>query len=293
VAEITKYRDAWAASKQVSLAQVFQASAQVAREISRGGMELDRLMQQLGHSTSFSEFYAGVEKLAEVSRSISYNVHNLKLVCDLQTPPASVYTDHFVNQFFLMSTLRRTWWVEGPIFCTLAFEQGDRVLEIGCGTGYFTDIFFSPFAAEIIAIDIDSRAIETARRMHTAKNIRYEVMDARKELPAGHFDAVVWTPSITAYTPNELDIFMEKLHNSMSPNARLCGWTFLEADRAGPDILWHDMNSLAQRLKGYFKNVRVIEHVHPTIEPPRYVWPFYASNGRLPLDADWPHAVTL
>ena len=59
----------------------------------------------------------------------------------------------------------------------------------------------------------------------------------------------------------------------------------------GPKILWHDMKSLADRLKCYFKNVRAFERVHPTIQPPRHALFFYASDGPLPFDAEWPHGV--
>jgi SAM-dependent methyltransferase len=289
----TESRDAWAASKQATVSQVAQAAASVLQELSRGGIELDRLTQQLGQSKSFPELYAGIERLAEISRNIAYNAHNLKLFCDLQVPPASVYTDHYVNQFFLMSAMKRTWWVEGATFCTLAFRPTDRILEIGCGTGYFTEIFFSPFVSKITAIDIDPRAIETARRVHAAKNINYEVMDARQTLPEGPFEAVVWTPSIFAYRSEELDALMDRLRDAMSKGGLLCGWTFVEAERADPGVLWHDMNSLAQRLKRYFSNARVTEHAHPTIEPPRQVLVFYASDEVLPFDPEWRHGVRL
>ena len=289
----TEHRDAWADSKQAALSQVFQACANVIAEISRGGLELDRLVRELAQSASFRDFYAKVERLAEVSRLTAYNTHNLKLLCDFQIPPATLFTDHFVNQFFLMSALKRTWWVEGPAFCGLAIEPGSRVLELGCGTGYYTDVFFSPFAAEIVAIDIDPRAIETARRMHFAKNVRYEVMDFRTQLPAGVFDTVVWSPTIFAYTPNDVDILMQRLRNFMSENARLCGWTYVEIDHGGPGVLWHDMNSLADRLKRYFKNVRALERVHTTIQPVRHALFFYASDGILPFDTQWPHGVRL
>jgi SAM-dependent methyltransferase len=293
LAETTEHRDAWVARKQVDLSQVFQASANVTNEISRNGLELDRLIQQLRHSTSFRDFYAVVERLAQVSRSVSHDVHNLKLLCDFQIPPATQYTDHYINQFFLMSALKRTWWIEGPAFCGLAIESGSRILELGCGTGYYTDVFFSPFAAEIVAIDIDPRAIETARRMHQAKNIRYEVMDFRKTLPDGVFDVVVWTPTIFAYTPEEVHALLGRLREIMQKDARLCGFTCIETDRRGPEILWYDMNSLAERLKRYFRNVRAFERVHPTAQPARHELFFFASDGILPFDAQWRHGVRL
>jgi SAM-dependent methyltransferase len=289
----TEYRDAWADSKQATVPQVLQAAAAVMQEVSRGGLELDRLVQQLTRSTSFRDFYAGVERLSEFSRSVAYNAHNLKVLCDFQVSPSTLFTDHYLNQFFLMSTLKRTWWVEGPTFCGLAIEPGSRILELGCGTGYYTDVFFSPFASEIIAVDIDPRAIETARRMHQAKNIRYEVMDFRTKLPDGLFDLIVWSPTIFAYTPDEVHTFMGKLREIMSEKARLCGWTYVEADHEGPGILWHDMNSLAERLKRYFKNVRAFERVHSTIQPARHALFFYASDGTLPFDTEWSHGVRL
>ena len=128
--------------------------------------------------------------------------------------------------------------------------------------------------------------------MHAAENIRYEVMDARTALPhEGPFDAVVWTPSIFAYTVSEFDVLMSSMRASLQ--GLLCGWTFVELDRPDPDALWFDMKSLSARLKSHFANVRVIEHSHPTIAPPRQVLVFYASDGHLPFDPAWPHSVRL
>ena len=204
-----------------------------------------------------------------------------------------MYTDHYLNQFFLMSAFKRTWWVEGPAFCGLAIEPGSRILELGCGTGYYADVFFSPFASEIVAIDIDPRAIETARRMHQANNIKYEVMDFRTTLPDGPFDVVVWTPTIVAYTPDEIHPFLNRLRGVMAKDARLCGFTCIEAAGEAPDVLWYDLKSLAARLKRYFNNVRAFERVHSTVQPARHELYFFASEGPLPFDPDWPHGVRL
>jgi len=263
------------------LQQVLQVSAPVTTEIGRGGLELDRLVKQIGHLTSFQDCYVIVERLVEVSRLIAYNAHNLKLLCDLQVPPVTTYTDHYINQFFLLSTMKRTWWLEGPAFCGLAIEPGSRILELGCGTGYYTDVFFSPFATEIVAVDIDPRAIETARRQHQAKNIRYDVMDVRTKLPDGPFDVVVWTPTIFAYTPDDVEHLMDRLRKVMSESARLCGFTCVETDAADPRILWHDVTSLAERLKRHFGNVYAFERVHPTIRPPRHELFFFCIRWNL------------
>jgi len=175
----------------------------------------------------------------------------------------------------------------------MAIEPGARILEIGCGTGYFTEIFFSPFASEIVAVDIDARAIETARRFHQAKNIRYEVLDVRNGLPEGPFDLVIWTPSIFAYGIADVNVLLTRVRGVLKKNALLCGFTFVEAEKAGDDVLWYDPRSIGARLKGHFANVRVLERTHVTIEPARQVMFFYASDGYLPFDAEWKHGVRL
>ena len=291
--EQTKYRDAWANTKQASPQQLLRVAAPTLSAARRDALALGTLIQEISQTTSTREFYAAVEKLTEISRQISYSTHNLKTLCDFQVPPATLFTDHYVNQFFLMSALKRTWWVEGPAFCGLAIKPNSRILELGCGTGYYTEVFFAPFASEIVAIDIDARAIETAHRLHHADNIRYDVMDFRKSLPAGPFDVAIWTPTIFAYSPGEVEALMERLRAAMTSSGRLCGWTSVETDRPGPEVLWYDVKSLAARLNKHFNNVRVFERVHHTVRPPRHVLFFYASDENLPFDEEWPHGVVL
>jgi SAM-dependent methyltransferase len=289
----TPYRDAWADSKQATVPQALQSAAALFQEIGRGSAAMDQITRQMAGMKSFREFYASVERLAEISRSVSYNAHNLKLLCDFIVPPATLFTDHYLNQYFLMSAFTRTWWAEGPAICGLAIEPGARILDLGCGTGYYTAVFYAPFASEVVGIDIDPRAIETARRLHAGKNIRYEVMDFCKELPPGPFDVVIWTPTIIAYSPSDVHKLMQMLKKEMTERGCLCGFTGIEADHAGPDILWHDMRSLAERLKLYFKDVRSFERLHATIQPPRHCLYFYASDGPLPFDNGWLHGVRL
>jgi SAM-dependent methyltransferase len=294
---MTKYRDDWIAKKRVDpliMSQISQTARLATERLRAMASQMVEITQKIARTPSFRDFYDAVERSAEVSRAISYLCHNLRVICDSQVPPAPDFTDHFNNQFFLMSAFKFTWWVEGPAFCGLAIEPGSRVLEIGCGTGYYTEIFFSPFASEIVAVDIDPRAIETARRYHQAKNIRYEVLDIRQALPTGGpFNAILWTPSIFAYDTTDIDLLMKKLRGVMTNNGCLLGWTAVEVEGPSDSVLWCDVASLGARLKKYFTNVRVFERRHITIQPPRHQLYFYASDGPLPFDQDWQHGIRL
>ena len=65
--------------------------------------------------------------------------------------------------------------------------QGERILDIGCGTGQLTsDIAES--GSVVLGIDVDEGMINLARQKFP--NIRFEVMDARQITYDGEFDAV-------------------------------------------------------------------------------------------------------
>lgn len=69
--------------------------------------------------------------------------------------------------------------------------EGKKVLEIGCGTGVFTEKM-GRTGAEIIAIDISPELIERAREKDVSSNVQFEVMNVEKmDFPDNNFDSVV------------------------------------------------------------------------------------------------------
>jgi len=68
---------------------------------------------------------------------------------------------------------------------------GMSVLELGCGTGYFTREL-ARSGADIIAIDVSPELLEIAGANCSAPNVRYEIRNASAlSYPGGMFDAVV------------------------------------------------------------------------------------------------------
>src|SRR5881398_1039431 len=65
------------------------------------------------------------------------------------------------------------------------------VLELGCGTGYFTSELVRS-GAEIVAIDVSPDLLQLARAQHSAPNVRYELQNAyAMSYPDASFDSVV------------------------------------------------------------------------------------------------------
>jgi SAM-dependent methyltransferase len=293
----TKYRDTWAASKQVSplkLAEMKHPLLQQSQSAIRAAIDA---LRDASSANEFTAFYAAVDALAVASRQLSLISHWAKYTCDWVAPPVPEFNDQFLNQFLLLPEHKRTFWLEGAVFCGLGIESGKRLLELCCGMGWYTDYFYSPFASEIVAVDFDPRAIEMAQRFHQRPNIKYEVMDIREKLPEGTFASVVWDGAIEHFTEEEIDSIMQRMRAAMTPGARLVGYTVAEPADA-PHLPSHethftDIVHLGTLLKRYFKNVRVFERLHPTLTPIRHNLFFYASDGPLPFDPEWQHGLRL
>jgi len=70
-------------------------------------------------------------------------------------------------------------------------RPGESLLDVGCGTGYFTRALGSSISGQVVGVDINPEWVEYARRQSTGKP-SYEIADARA-LPYanGSFDLVV------------------------------------------------------------------------------------------------------
>jgi SAM-dependent methyltransferase len=71
------------------------------------------------------------------------------------------------------------------------FGAGMKVLEVGCGTGYFTQEL-ARSGADVIAIDVSPELLEIAKANCSAPNVRYEIQNAYTlSYPDAVFDSVV------------------------------------------------------------------------------------------------------
>jgi 2-polyprenyl-3-methyl-5-hydroxy-6-metoxy-1,4-benzoquinol methylase len=76
-------------------------------------------------------------------------------------------------------------------------RDGDRLLDIGCGDGFFTNRFFAARCTHIDAIDNDAEAIRAACARHRASNITYALLDAAAQpFPNTRYDVIVWDGAI-------------------------------------------------------------------------------------------------
>jgi SAM-dependent methyltransferase len=101
----------------------------------------------------------------------------------------------------------------------LPFVRGKRVLDLGCGEGYGTDVLASA-AREAAGVDLAPEAIYHARRKYRRDNLRFLYMDIYDlKLEEGSFDVVVSLQVIEHL--HQPDRFMEEIHRVLKPDG-LC-----------------------------------------------------------------------
>ncbi len=110
-------------------------------------------------------------------------------------------------------------------------KSGMKVLEIGCGTGFFTEMF-AQSGTEILAVDISDDLLKIARKRGLASETvrfvtaRFEDCDAQ-----GPFDAVIGS-SILHHL--DIEASLAKIHSLLRPGGIMC---FAEPNMLNPQIM--------------------------------------------------------
>jgi cyclopropane fatty-acyl-phospholipid synthase-like methyltransferase len=78
-----------------------------------------------------------------------------------------------------------------PEFFAARVRPGERVLDIGCGSGSVSYAMAAGSGATVVGIDLSPENVAFARRRFAHPNLSFVVGDATRDLPAGAFDVVV------------------------------------------------------------------------------------------------------
>jgi 2-polyprenyl-3-methyl-5-hydroxy-6-metoxy-1,4-benzoquinol methylase len=91
---------------------------------------------------------------------------------------------------FTHLNLRRHEEVE-TLLAWLGARPGERILDIGCGDGFFTHRMASA-GADVVGVDLDDARLAIAARRNTSAGTTYHHMDAQEiDFPDGSFDKAV------------------------------------------------------------------------------------------------------
>lgn len=124
------------------------------------------------------------------------------------------------------------------LFQTLFCQK--TVLEIACGTGYWTDRI-AKTAAAVHAIDANKQMIEIAKGRINADNVVFHVADMYALMPEKKYDGL-FGGFIWSHIPlQDLDRFVDTLQNWLMPGSIL---VFIDSNYV--ENTYHDKKNIAQ-----------------------------------------------
>jgi SAM-dependent methyltransferase len=143
-------------------------------------------------------------------------------------------------------------------FVSDLLRNDDRLLDIGCGEGFFARRFFAERCAHIDAIDIEPSAIQAARAQNSAPNIAYHLLDAVNEpFPGNNYDVIVWDGALGHFAPNTTNHMLEKIKNSLSGDGIFVGSESLGVEGSDHLQFFDSLGDLHSLFAPYFKYIEL------------------------------------
>ncbi|WP_243556167.1 malonyl-ACP O-methyltransferase BioC [Priestia megaterium] len=129
------------------------------------------------------------------------------------------------------------------------FNQEIAILEIGCGTGYLTQLLCEKFPkAAITAVDLSSGMMELAKKKVTEDRVSFICGDIEEISIEGHYDLIISNATFQWF--NSLHTTIKNLYKQLKPTGNLLFSTF--GNRTFQEL--HSCYSHAKQRLGLFSN---------------------------------------
>ncbi len=127
-------------------------------------------------------------------------------------------------------------------------KPNDKILEIGCGDGYYLNILFLlENKAKYSGVDIDKNSLSSAKRNLKGKNINLYKADLMKKLPfvKNSFDKVIMSEVAEHLSDDAKGI--REARRVLKPNGLIC----ISVPSANYPFLWDPVNWVIEHLTGH------------------------------------------
>jgi SAM-dependent methyltransferase len=110
------------------------------------------------------------------------------------------------------------------VYARELMRRGCKVLDLCCGDGAYSRLFFSDIAGQVDAVDFDEYALDYARRYHAAPTVRFHRLDiVNQPFPDRDYDVVVWNAAICYFSEPDIRVVIAKIIAASRPDMQLVG----------------------------------------------------------------------
>ncbi len=197
--------------------------------------------------------YVAVKWLLRIYRS------KFRLDWELSKLPPHFYNHRMgMTQFAFGETTFGPYSYFRGFFASQVIQDGDRLLDIGCGEGFFTKRFFSANCSHIDGVDIEPSAIQCAERENGAGNIKYHLLDAvNQDFPEREYNVIVWDGAIGHFPPDTLEIMLQKIAKALSADGIFVGSESLGDEGSDHLTRFYSLDDFGRLFSKYFKFVEI------------------------------------
>jgi SAM-dependent methyltransferase len=130
----------------------------------------------------------------------------------------------------------------------LDIKPGDKILEVGCGDGYYLHLLSSlGIKIYLTGIDIDKRALDSARANLKGKRVKLKQVDIMKGIPfpSRNFDKVIMS-EVAEHLPDDLK-GLKEVYRILKKN----GVLILTVPNSNYPFLWDPINFTLEHFFNY------------------------------------------
>lgn len=154
-------------------------------------------------------------------------------------------------------------WNERGVYGTKIIRHGDKVLDVCCGDGIYTGLYYSMFAELVHGIDRNEFAIDTANKRYLKKNVKFFKKDILKEdFPLKNYDVIFMFAALEHFSPEQGSQILERIAKALlkSSNGKFLGSTPIFEEATGHGHPEHDneftsMEQLKDFLSPHFTEI--------------------------------------
>jgi len=178
----------------------------------------------------------------------------------LQTRGRPQFFKHRVNLAYWPTEPGRWSFTARGVYARQDMFRGCRVLDLCCGDGSFSYLFFSDIAGTIDAVDNNADALAYARRNSAAPGITFHRIDIVNEpLPGADYDFIIWNAAICYFAPQEIRRVLAKISAAGKPAMQLYGMLPRANGWIDHKTEFADRDALERLLAEFFATVRTRE----------------------------------